>query len=85
MIIFVKTLRNTLWYIDHAHNKSKENALPLPKTFKQFSGHNDYKKLYHKTPVIASEKLNDFLLDLTKALSFPSMASSRHKKLSADL
>lgn len=81
----VKTLKHTLWYIDHAHDKFKQNACPLPKTFTQFSGYNDYKKLHHKTPVITSEKLNDFSLDLTKALSFPSMLLSRHKELSADL
>lgn len=81
----VKTLTHTLWYIDHAHDKFKQNACPLPKTFTQFSGYNDYKKLPHKTPVITSEKLNDFSLDVTKALSFPSMLLSRHKELSADL
>lgn len=70
--------------IDQAHGKITQNACPLPKNLTQFSGYNDYKKCHHKTPVITSEKLNDFLLDLTKALSFPSMLLSRHKELSAD-
>lgn len=81
----VKTLRNTLWYIDHAHHKFKEQACPVPKVFCKFSGYNDFKKNRHKTPVITSEKLNEFSLDLTKALSFPSMSLTRHKQLSADL
>lgn len=80
----VKTLKHILWYIDQAHGKITQNACPLPKNLTQFSGYNDYKKCHHKTPVITSEKLNDFLLDLTKALSFPSMLLSRHKELSAD-
>jgi hypothetical protein len=81
----VKTLKNTLWYIDHAHTKFKDNGCPVPKAFSLFTGYNDYKKLHHKTPVITSEKLNELSLDLTKALSLPSMSLSRHKELSAEL
>lgn len=76
----VKTLQHTLWYIDHVH-KFKHYACPLPKTFTQFSGYNDYKKLHHKRPVIAYKDLNDFLLDFTKALLFHLMFLSRHKEL----
>lgn len=56
----VKTLKRTLWYIDHAHDKFKQSKSLLPNTFTQFSGYNDYQKLHHKTSVITSEKLNDF-------------------------
>lgn len=73
----VKTLKHTLMF--------NQNACLLPKIFTQFSGYTDYKELYHKTPVITSEKLNDFSLDLTKALSLPQMLLSRHNIFSADL
>lgn len=38
----VNTLKRTLWYIDHAHDKFKQSKSLLPNTFTQFSGYNDY-------------------------------------------
>lgn len=38
----VNTLKRTLWYIDHAHDKFMQSKSLLPNTFTQFSGYNDY-------------------------------------------
>ncbi|XP_056008509.1 uncharacterized protein LOC130051170 [Ostrea edulis] len=81
----IKTLRNSLWYVDHAHAKLKESGCPIPKCFSSFHGYNEFKKLHHRIPLIKSERLNELSMDLTKALSFPSMSSSRNKQLSSDL
>lgn len=80
-----KILRNSLWYIDHAHEKFKESSCPIPSCFCTFHGYNEFKKLHHRIPQIKSERLNELSMDLTKALSFPSMSFSRNKQLSSDM
>lgn len=37
--VLVKTLEYTLWYIDHANDKFKQNTCPLPTTFTKLSGY----------------------------------------------
>ncbi|CAC5419772.1 unnamed protein product [Mytilus coruscus] len=66
-----KSLRDTLWYIDHAHH--------VPKIFDKFQGYNEFKKIHHRPPIITSQRLNELSVDLSKSLSFPSMLSSRKK------
>ncbi|KAK3095270.1 hypothetical protein FSP39_012504 [Pinctada imbricata] len=77
----ISTLRNALWYIDHAHEKFKERGCPLPDVYKAFQGYNNYKKLRHKQPIVTVMKLNELCNDLSACLSFPSMNSVQHKTL----
>lgn len=81
----VKILRNSLWYTDPAHEKFKESGCPIPNCFCTFHGYNEFKKLHHRIPQITSERLYELSMDLTKALSFPSMSFSRNKQLSSDM
>ncbi|XP_063434558.1 uncharacterized protein LOC134715936 [Mytilus trossulus] len=80
-----KSLRDTLWYIDHAHKKLSDSACHVPKIFDKFQGYNEFKKIHHRPPIITSQRLNELSVDLSKSLSFPSILSSRNKKFSDDI
>ncbi len=77
----VNALTNSLWYIDHCHDKLQEKCCKLPSAFDKFQGYNRYKELRHKAPVVTSEKLESICCDLAKCLSFPSMQTKRNSRL----
>ena len=54
----VKTLRDTLWYIDKAHQQFVESAIHLPEFFREFQGFNDYKKNRKHRPRMTTEGLD---------------------------
>ena len=80
-IIVLSSVNNALWYVDHCHQKLKDNGCAMPEAFGKFQGYNEYVKQRHKTPQVTSEKLDQICNDLAKAVSFPSMNTARNKKL----
>lgn len=81
----MKSLTNALWYVDHCHEKLKENGCPIPKTFDKFQNYNKYKSLRHRAPVVKSERLEELVADLVSAMNLPSMSENRNKRLAQEI
>ena len=80
-IFVISTLQNALWYVDHCHDKFQTNSCALPEVFAKFQGYNQYMKHHHKAPTVTSQKLEEICNELAKAVSFPSMNTTRNRKL----
>ncbi|CAG2197878.1 unnamed protein product [Mytilus edulis] len=79
-----KSLRDTLWYIDHAHKNYQIVLVMFQRSLTNFRVIMSSKDT-SSTPIITSQRLNELSVDLSKSLSFPSILSSRNKKFSDDI
>ncbi|WAR05775.1 hypothetical protein MAR_021144, partial [Mya arenaria] len=77
----MKSLSNSLWYINDSHAKFKDAGCPIPKDLDDFQHYNNYKALRHRPPIVRAERLQELVEDLASALCLPSMSEKRNKTL----
>ena len=73
----VRSLRNSLWYIESAHDKLEKQGCVIPQCFKKFGQIRDWKQMKQKPPHLEARRLNELINDLATSLTLPSSNSKK--------